>query len=59
MTYSQVKWASQHDWYFRHCQIDNNEYEIEVRDRYTIDGVLHEKLVTFTDFTELYHWAGY
>ena len=56
MTREQQRWASLHDWFIKAVQggvkvkdwvwdVDANEYK--------------EETLTFTDFQELYYWAGY
>lgn len=52
MTESQLKWASQHDWYVGHGTNVENELFIRVR----IDYVTTQD---FTDFQALRAWAGY
>lgn len=56
MTENQIKWAASHDWYVDHS--DDNDV-ILVVDRWTEDGVLHQELRWFEDFTQLQEWAGY
>lgn len=55
MTIQQIKWARLHDWY-----VSDNGCAVTVLEQWrTPDMVWHEQLVEFTDFTSLYHWAGY
>ena len=56
MTDSQIKWASQHDWY-----VSSNSGNV-----FANDVVYNSKtkqsettLVSFNNFSDLYTWAGY
>lgn len=69
MTSSQLKWASQHDWYISTTS-DNGvivrDFEIEPAKWTLINGKPIKKEGSwikiervFTDFQALYEWAGY
>tara|TARA_Y100001951_G_C11253209_1_gene247764 strand:+ start:93 stop:248 length:156 start_codon:yes stop_codon:yes gene_type:complete len=51
MSYLQILWASQHDWY-----LTARGGKVLVRD-YTTDGELTTRW--FSDFSKLKMWAGY
>jgi hypothetical protein len=54
MTFQQIKWAKQHDWF-----VSALNGTVVAIDAYTKDGEYFESTVRFTDFRELYIWAGY
>ena len=49
MTKHQIHWAAKHDWF-----VSTKEGVVTVRDDYLLNATL-----SFTDFNELYTWAGY
>ena len=49
-----VAWASLHDWFIGSEWIIGDEYQVIVR-----DDMVTPSTLTFTDFDELYTWAGY
>jgi hypothetical protein len=53
MTKHQVHWAAKHDWYIT-CSKKGYQFTVHVNDDMDGDCVL-----TFTNFHELYKWAGY
>lgn len=56
LTTSQIKWASQHDWFLR----DNGDGTIEVRDGFTVAGLYAEHITRWAwSFRALREWAGY
>jgi hypothetical protein len=52
MTYKQMQWAGGHDW-FRSASLINGKFNVTVK-----NDMGGEDLI-FTDFDELYIWAGY
>ena len=56
MTDSQIKWASQHDWY-----VSNNSGNVFVNDVVYNSKTKQSEttLVSFNNFSDLYLWAGY
>ena len=63
LTPKQVAWAAQHDWFSRELRgflWDEPTGRIEVIERYTVDGVMHEQVRIWDGtFRELRAWAGY
>jgi len=57
MTRRQIEWASLHDWF---CGVGADNASVIVEDRYTVNGgPLQVDILTFSNFAELYVWAGY
>ena len=55
MTIQQVLWARKHDWFIKtQADIFKGVWCILVRDDMVVGNTL-----SFTDFDELKHWAGY
>lgn len=52
MSNQQTRWASTHDWYVQVMVVDGVQ-GVEVYDS------MDEQYITFTNFAELYAWAGY
>lgn len=60
MTYKQIKWAADHDWFINYTVLSNGAYGVIARDYwFDADGEPHSKTVQLTDFKELRIWAGY
>lgn len=60
MTYKQIKWASEHDWFIAYNILSSGSYGVIANDDWVdTDGELHSKTVELTDFKELRIWAGY
>lgn len=53
MTFKNVKWAIQHDWFLNMVLLNTGLWAVIVYDS-EINGPL-----TFLDFEDLYIWAGY
>lgn len=58
MTSDQIQWAKQHDW-FLYAARDGSFIEVLERTRLADTGTLISRVIRFTDFADLYHWAGY
>jgi hypothetical protein len=54
MTYNQVSWAEEHDWFIIAFEEGDNLWSVMVKDEEQEDG---RRL--FSDFAELKAWAGY
>ena len=60
MNESQLKWASNQDWYAGQGVDSESRVFVNAHDWYTINGVLEDGgIKTFTDYKELKEWAGY
>ena len=59
MTVDQVRWARDHDWFIQCSKTITGKVCIIANDVYTINDVLETSKRVFTDFGELYAWAGY
>lgn len=53
MTYNQIEWAKQHDWYVHYIREGDGSYTAIVYDSEL------QYSVRFTDFKKLKEWAGY
>lgn len=62
MTYGQLAWAKQHDWYVS-CEVVGTDsahtaplYKVTVRD---FQNAERTRLTTFANYEKLRNWAGY
>lgn len=59
MTASQIRWASQHDWFIAADGDPHTGLIAVVRDDWHDGAVWHEASARFDSFQELRAWAGY